>query len=192
MARRKVQFARGEYYHIYNRGCNKDKIFLSRENYGFLLRLLRPRMREFHISVIASCLMPNHYHFLLRQDTELSIRDMMQSLFNSYTKSFNAMFDRSGTLFEGPFQAIHVDEENYLIHLCRYIHRNPLDAGLVKSPEAWEFSNYREWIGKRHSGFVDTDFVHARFRVALDYINFVEEYVPPEKVVRSLSKYHLD
>ena len=189
MARRTVRFVPDGYYHVYNRGCNREKIFRSRENYLFLLRLLRRRVREYKIGIIAYCLMPNHYHFLLRQDSNLSIRDMMQSLFNSYSKAFNVMYHRSGTLFEGPFRAIHVDNEGYLIHLCRYIHRNPLDAGLVRLLESWEFSNYPDWIGKRRGILIDPEFVHAYFPNRSEYVKFVNEYIPPEKVARGLSKY---
>ncbi len=192
MARRKVQFAVGEYYHIYNRGCDKGKIFLADENYDFLLRLLEVRVREFHTTVIAYCLMPNHYHFLLRQDNDKSAGAMIQSLFNSYTKAFNSMYGRTGTLFEGPFKAIHVDKEHYLLHLSRYIHRNPLEAGLVHDLELWRYSNYLEWIKKRDSIFVDRSFVESSFASPTSYVQFVHEYEAPEKLKRALRKYVID
>ena len=114
MARRKVDFVQGEYYHIYNRGVNRQAIFRCEDNYVFLLQRLKRYVAQWQVVVIAYCLMPNHYHFVLRQGGEHAISSFVQSVFNSYTKACNKMYDRSGTLFEGPFRAAHVDDEAYL------------------------------------------------------------------------------
>lgn len=189
MAKRKVTFSRGCYYHVYNRGSNRQLIFRERENYLFLLKRFGKHALEMSITVVAYCLMPNHYHFLLRQDGDVSISDLMQAIFNSYSKAFNKMYKRSGTLFEGPFKSIHVDKENYLIHLCRYIHRNPLEAGLVNNLEVWPFSNYLEWVGGRDGKLVDRDFLNAYFRTAEDYIEFVKDLDDAERVKPKIKKY---
>jgi REP element-mobilizing transposase RayT len=68
----------------------------------------------------------------------------MQSIFNIYSKAFNSKYKHSGTLFEGNFKAILVDNTDYLLHICRYIHRNPMEAGMVNHPSEWKFSNYLE------------------------------------------------
>jgi REP element-mobilizing transposase RayT len=111
MARRKIQFAKGNYYHIYNRGCNREDIFRSEENYLFLLRRLKEKINVLRtsevrstscVTVIAYCLMPNHYHFLLRQETDVPLSELLQALFNSYSKAFNKMYQRNGTLFDHP------------------------------------------------------------------------------------------
>ena len=133
MGRRKTLFLLGHFYHVYNRGVNKKNIFRCRENYLFLLRRLKECAAKFHITLIAYCLMPNHYHFLLRQDTDVSISDFIQAVYNSYAKAFNRMYNRSGTLFEGPFKSILVDSDEYLAHLCRYIHRNPIDVARLSN-----------------------------------------------------------
>ncbi|MBI5215557.1 MAG: transposase [Ignavibacteriae bacterium] len=189
---RKVIFAQDEYYHIYNRGCNRENIFLSDENYRFLLRNLKSLVEEYNVCVIAYCLMPNHYHFLLRQDGEKNSGKLIQFLFNKYTKAFNAMHKRTGTLFEGPFKAIHVDKQEYLIHLCRYIHRNPLEAGLVANIEDWEYTNYLEWIGKRKGMLWDKEFVNDNFRTAEEYKKFVLEYISPKKLEEEWRKYRIE
>lgn len=189
MAKRKVTFSRGCHYHVYNRGSNRQLIFRERENYLFLLKRFGKHALEMSITVVAYCLMPNHYHFLLRQDGDVSISDLMQAIFNSYSKAFNKMYKRSGTLFEGPFKSIHVDKENYLIHLCRYIHRNPLEAGLVNNLEVWPFSNYLEWVGGRDGKLVDRDFLNAYFRTAEDYIEFVKDLDDAERVKPKIKKY---
>jgi len=88
------------------------------------------------LDVVAYCLMPTHYHLLvLLKEAELSHRMQLFSI--SYTKAMNARYDRVGALFQGAFQAKHVNRNDYLVHLSRYIHLNPVLAGLVERPEDW-------------------------------------------------------
>ena len=96
------------------------------------------------------------------------------------------MYNRRGTLFESPFKSIHVNDENYLVHLCRYIHRNPLEAKLVDDLEEWEFSNYAEWVNKRGGQLIDKEFVESYFKTADDYITFAKDTrsVKDQEVVR--------
>lgn len=189
MARRNVPFLPGYYYHIYNRGAHRLEIFRTDADYLFLLKLLRKQSLKYNISILAYCLMSNHYHFLLRQNGDLPVSDFMQAVFNVYSKAFNTKHKHSGTLFEGPFKAIWVDKPEYLFHLCRYIHRNPMDAGLVPDPADWQYSNYLEFVGKRAGVLVDREFVHENFGVAADYETFVMDYAPPEKTEKVLRHY---
>ncbi len=189
---RKVKFIPGHYYHVYNRGANRQPIFRTEENYIFLLRRVKKYATRFAISVIAYCLMPNHYHFLLRQESTHIISLFVQAVFNSYTKAFNKMFDRSGTLFEGPFRAIMVDRDEYLIHLCRYIHRNPLEAGLVNHPARWPFSNYLEWVGQRAGTLVDRALVREWFPSPADYERFVMEREPSPRMAAVIERLKLE
>lgn len=148
MAQREVKFEDGGFYHIYNRGAGKQEIIRAADNYQFLINKIRLRAKQTNIAVISFCLMPNHYHLLVRQDSYISAGLFVQLLFNSYSKAFNNMYGRSGTLFEAPFKAIQVDKTEYLTHLCRYIHRNPIEAGLVNHINGWKYSNYLDCIGK--------------------------------------------
>ena len=91
------------YYHIYNRGARQGSIFREPANYLFVLARMRHYAKAFSISVIAYCLMPNHYHFLLRQEGEAPAGSLPQSVFNSYTKAYNKRYEQSGTLFEHRF-----------------------------------------------------------------------------------------
>ncbi|MBM3150826.1 MAG: transposase [Chloroflexi bacterium] len=192
MARREIAFLPNQYYHIYNRGVNREPIFRADRNYYFLLQRFKENLPDNQVSAIAYCLMPNHYHFLLRQDGEIPISALMQAVFNSYTKAFNKAYARSGTLFEGPFRAVGVDTYEYLLHLCRYIHRNPLEAGLVNHPANWVFSNYLEWIGKRQGSLVEHEFVQENFPDPAEYEGFVLDYTPPEKVAKAMKKFEFD
>jgi len=135
--------------------------------------------------------MPNHYHFLLRQDGDVEINELMQAVFNSYVKAFNSMCNRSGVLFEGPFKSIHVDKETYLVYLCRYIHRNPLEAHLVADLGQWPHSNYLEWIGRRKGRLVDKDFIKSYFDKTSDYEAFVLETDVDKKISAGLRAYTL-
>ncbi|WP_287706938.1 MULTISPECIES: transposase [unclassified Microcystis] len=138
-------FQPGQYYHIYNRGNNRQDIFFERENYLFFLRLVRKYLLE-TLDVIAYCLMPNHYHLLIQlKKAELSAA--MQAFSLSYTKAINRRYGRVGSLFQGRFQAILVNDTEYLLNLSRYIHCNPVKAGLVSQPQEWEFSSFREYVG---------------------------------------------
>ena len=165
--------AAGHFYHVYNRGCNRENIFANDDNYRYLLRQAKKFLPKSSVSVIVYCLMPNHYHFLLRSDTNNAISRFIQHLFNSYTQAFNRQQGRNGTLFEGRVQSIRVDDETYLIHLCRYIHLNPVIAGLVSHPEEWQYSNYLEWIGKRDGTLIDRDLVRAYIAKPSDYEEFI-------------------
>ena len=189
MAIRKVLFLPNHYYHIYNRGAHKADIFRDDRDYVYLLKLLKEKAAAFDISVIAYCLMSNHYHLLLRQNGDATISQFMQAVFNIYSKTFNRKYGLSGTLFEGAFKAIFVDRYEYLLHLCRYIHRNPVEADMVKNPEQWHYSNYLEFIEQRDGELVDRDFVRENFGTPEEYRNFVMEYVPPEKTQKELRHY---
>jgi putative transposase len=189
MARRNIPFLPNNYYHVYNRGANKADIFLNDKDYVFLLKQIKDHIREFAITVIAYCLMSNHYHFVLRQNGEAKINDFMQAVFYVYSSAFNTIHKHSGTLFEGPFRSILIDKNEYLLHLCRYIHRNPLEAGMVIKPEQWHYSNYAEFIGKRNGVLVDHEFVKENFGTPEAYEDFVMSYIPPEKIRKGLRHY---
>ncbi|MBT9316817.1 REP-associated tyrosine transposase [Leptothoe spongobia] len=148
MPRRKTAFLPGQYYHLYNRGNNRQKIFFERDNYLFFLRRFRHYLVNSTLNVNAYCLMPNHYHFLVHL-CQQDFSQKMQAFTLSYTKAMNKRYRRCGSIFQGRFQAILVNSDAYLLHLSRYIHLNPVEAGLVKRPEDWEFSSYVDYVGLR-------------------------------------------
>lgn len=78
-------------------------------------------------------------------------------------------------MFEGSFKAIHVDDHNYLMHLIRYIHRNPINAQMVKELREWPYSNYLEWISERNGMLVDREFIKAYFATPSAYENFIND-----------------
>ena len=177
MPRRKISFIQGHYYHIYNRGAGRQAIFHENENYIYLLRLMKKVAFDLQITIIAYCLLPNHYHWLIRQDGLTSANQLPKRVFGSYAQAFNKRYQRSGTLFEGPFKAKHIHSDGYLYQLCAYIHRNPVKHGLTTTPEAWPYSNYLEWIGQRHGRLVDHKFINHMFPEPDEYINYVRDTI---------------
>jgi putative transposase len=194
MPRRDVNLYPGEYYHLYNRGHNRERIFYERENFIFFLR----RMREYLapvLDIVAYCLMYTHYHLLVRvkdaktsevcQTSEVSppssVSNAMQRFSISYTKAMNKRYDRVGALFQGAFQAKHVDDDKYLVHLSRYIHLNPVMSGLVERPEEWEFSSYQEYVGLHAGTLPRPQIVLAQFPSPGAYGEFVASYTADER-----------
>jgi putative transposase len=166
MPSRRVPFQAGNFYHVYNRGNNRQNIFFDRDNYLHFLHLMREHLVNNRVDILAYCLMPNHYHLLVYlQDDNLSAA--MHRLSVVYTKGINKLFDRSGSLFQGRFQSIHVNDQNYLIHLARYIHLNPVTAGFVDRAEEWEFSSYSEYAGLRLGTLPKMDYLKLQFQAEL-------------------------
>jgi REP element-mobilizing transposase RayT len=166
---KRIPFVRGGFYHIYNRGAGRQAIFYEDRNYVYVLRLLRQAAMESAVTVVAYCLLPNHYHWLLRQDGDVPAGKVPARVFGSYAQAFNRAYDRTGTLFEGPYKAREVETGAYFMNLCSYIHLNPVHHGLVDRPDAWPYSNYLEWIDRRPGTLVDRDLVRAYFASPYDY-----------------------
>lgn len=177
MPRPRPEFLPGCYYHIYNRGAHRVSIFYETDNYLFVLGKMKRYVRALQVTPIAYSLLPNHYHLLTRQDGEQRAGLLPQLVFNSYSKAYNRRYNHSGTLFEGSYRIILVEEETHLLHLCRYVHANPVKHGLVDRPEDWPYSNYLEWIGLRQGTMVDREFVRRYFPEAGAYEEFVWAYL---------------
>ena len=177
MAKRKTEFAPGCYYHLYNRGAHRRSIFYTDEDYLAFLARLKGHVGDCHISVIAYCLMPNHFHLLVRQDGERKAGLAVQFACNGYTQWFNLRHQHEGTLFQGRYQSLLIDNDEYLRHLCCYIHANPVKDGFALQPELWPYSNYREWIGCRHGSLVNHAFITAFFPASETYPAFVQSYL---------------
>lgn len=186
MPRRSLTFQSGCYYHLYNRGYACQNIFFERENYLYFLRLLRRYLIEQTFEVLAYCLMPNHYHLLVYCKSAC-VTERMRSLTLAYTKAINHRYNRIGTLFRGRYQATWIDREAYLHHLVQYIHLNPVNAEMVKAPEEWEFSSYRDYAGLRNGTLPQTRTIRELIGSEPAYRSFLkEQQLSPIAVVRSL------
>jgi putative transposase len=143
----------GCYYHLYNRGNNRENLFLHERNYRYFMDLYAKYVEPV-ADTYAFCLLKNHFHFLVRikQVEELNTQNQPQepsqafsNLFNAYAKSFNRAYQRTGALFQRPFGRIPVTSPAYFLRLVAYIHQNPQKHGFVDDFRDWPYSSY-SWI----------------------------------------------
>lgn len=169
---RKIYFENG-FYHVYNRGVEKRDIFIEPADYSFFLHLIkgalsplekqklfdegifRPRRKNFFgkIDLLCYVLMPNHFHFILRQNDKLSVTEFIRSILTSYSMYFNKKYSRVGTLFQGVFKAIDIHDENYLLWLSRYIHLNP--ANFINYP----YSSYDDYLQNKNTPWINKSLI---------------------------------
>jgi putative transposase len=178
------QWAPEAIYHVYNRGNNKQAIYLDQHDYATFLNLMKRGLqqkvtadpfgrpnRNWHddIELLAFCLMPNHFHLLLYQRSERAISDFMRGLSTSYVGYFNKRHHRVGHLFQDIFKASHIDEDAYWQHISRYIHLNP------RAWRTWEWSSLPYYLHDKHADWVRPERVLDVFEGG-DYLSFVEDY----------------
>lgn len=200
---RAVPLVTGEFYHIYNRGIARQPVFLSKRDYQrFILtlsyyRFLNPRVKlsrllqlpegvrkdyiteleekgKKTVEVVSFVLIPNHFHLLLRQTANNGISTFMRLTINSWTRYFNTKHNRPGALFQGAFKAVHVETDEQLIHLSRYIHLNPLVTFLVKEKDflSYPWSSLPDYL-KGKSTLVEVEPVLSHFASPKVYQKFV-------------------
>lgn len=182
-------FAEGQYYHVYNRGAGKQRIFFIEDNYQYLVQLMAGYARKYYVTVIAYCLMPNHYHFMLRQESDRPLSKFINVLFSTYAQAVNIQQGRSGTLFEGRFQYKLVADLTYVLQLTRYIHLNPMKAHLASCPEEWPYSDYKAWAGMSEPVLGDKAFIRGNFALGTDYQAFVADIADETKHHEKLLEY---
>lgn len=182
----KTIYSPGVYYHIYNRGVNRQPIFFADHNWGFFIRRLREHFTEELVHIVAYCLMPNHYHLLIYVLCDAFGHEVMQPFGTSYTKAINQEQNRVGPVFQGRFKGKQVEKDGYLLHLSRYIHRNPVEAGLVTHPADWPYSSYRDYIGLRQGTLPQSEVILAQFASVASYAAYVEEGDDKYKPIRHL------
>ncbi len=161
MPLRRTIFLPESYYHIYNRGSEKRTIFLDHRDYTKFLDRTKENAEKYAIEVLCYCLMPNHYHFLLKQTSKASIASFMNALQLGHAKYFNTKYKRVGPLFQGRFKAKPVESESYLLQLSGYIHKNPITK-LIDSKNAKDSRNrllqkLREFPYSSYHEYLDTE-----------------------------------
>ena len=154
MARRPRLFAAGVLYHVIVRGNQRQKTFTSDSDYqAYIERLARYRKRYGYV-LYAYCLMPNHVHLLV-ESAEPPLSKFMQGLQQSYSQYFNVKHHKSGHVFEGRYKAILCQKDEYLLELIRYIHLNPVRAGMVKTPERYRYSAHHIYLQGKATETID-------------------------------------
>lgn len=159
-------FAEGEIYHVYNRGNRKQEIFREERNYVRFLERATMYAAAEHIAVLAYCLIPNHYHFLVQQQGDQPVSRLSLRLQVSYARYINLKYHETGHLFERRFQARRVTSDAYLLHLTRYIHLNPFQhlravRAAVRRARAYPWSSCAAYLGERDDPAIDLKVVRA-------------------------------
>lgn len=218
---RKSDFAPGEYYHLYSRGNGKRKIFLSdqdRLRFQVLLYIAnnveavhlsnhqgRSLMEMFNlerpatlVNIGAYCLMPNHFHLLVREKNDHGISSFMKKLLTAYSMYFNTRYEHTGGLFEGRFRSEHLDDDRYLNYIYAYIHLNPVK---IKDPKNWErkiiprpaqalqflkqyrYSSFSDYLGQsRTEGTIlERKTFPAYFAKTADFSEFIKDWMEYEE-----------
>lgn len=156
-------------YHIIQRGNNRQVIFKSDHDRFYYLELLRKSKQKYKFLLYAYCLMNNHLHLAL-YDNGTDISHIMRSLNGSYASYYNKKYQRSGHLFQDRFKSELVTKDEYILELSRYIHNNPVKAGLVKNPEGYRWSSFRQYMSHRKdkNNLVDIEFILSLFSHNID------------------------
>jgi putative transposase len=163
MARSKRLQIPGLLRHVMARGNGRMSIFLDDVDYRQFVYLLGDVVESRQMECLNYCVMPNHYHATLRP-TLPNLSEAVRSINSRYAQWWNRRHERVGHVFQGRFKDQIVQQEGYLLSLCRYIALNPVRAGLVESPDNWEWSSYAATTGLRPSPpFLAVDSVLHQF-----------------------------
>ncbi|HQS22426.1 MULTISPECIES: transposase [unclassified Acidovorax] len=136
-------------HHIIQRGNNRQMIFADTQDFATMMALLAENAHKFAVAVHAYVLMDNHFHLLATPATAEALPLMMQAVGRSYVRYFNQRHARSGTLWEGRYRSTLIETERYLLACMVYIDLNPVRAGMVAQPGAWQWSSHAHYLGQR-------------------------------------------
>lgn len=174
----------GALYHVIARGNRRQPIFQDAVDYRRYLDLLARYQQRHGATLYAYALMPNHLHLLLSPG-RLSLAKTMQGVQQTYTRHFNTRHRVTGHCFQGRYKAIMCQSDAYLLELVRYLHLNPVRAGLTEAPDAYQWSSHRLYLGGRDAGGVAVERVlgqlaGARGRAVAAYQAFIQAALPAD------------
>lgn len=208
----------GEIYHIFNRSVAGQPIFSGNKYYQRALetldfyRFLRPSLRFSHynrltpegriiflenlktkgtkqVDFFAYCLMPNHFHFLIKEVKELGTQTFLRNFQDSYARYFNVKNERSGSLFQLMFKAVRIETEEQLLHVTRYIHLNPLSTYVLRNAsdlETYPWSSFSEYIGKQKANIVEKEFILGFFPSVESFKKFTMDRVDYQRELEKI------
>ncbi len=202
MVTRKTTFVNNEFYHVYNRGVDKRDIvmdendsdrfmksvllFNSKKPIGSIFErmLIKNKLNQFGgetaklVNIVAYCLNPNHFHFILEQVTEGGISEFMKRLGGGYTWYFNNKYKRSGSLFQGVFKSVHIDDNQYLLNLSVYVNLNNRAHKFGGETAKLVRSSWNEYVIENNQSSYDLchkDIILSQFKKNSEYKNFAEK-----------------
>jgi len=166
------------FYHVMVRGINKNDLFLEDEDKKYFLHVLADKKEQCDFLLPAYCLMDNHVHMLIKEQT-MGLSNIMKSVNVTYAGYFNRKYDRVGPLFQGRYRSEDIEDENYFLAVARYIHQNPMKAGMVSAPELYKWSSYSDYINiDKQNKLADTGIIlemfgYERGNVSEEFKNFM-------------------
>lgn len=215
------EYEAGSCYHIYNRGVNKQSIFENGKDYKVFLSYLEfylDPLLDFdsntdlrglsswvkvspskvlknyngEITLFAYCLMPNHFHLMVKQNSEHGIESFMRSLSTKYVRYYNSRYKRVGPLFQGPYKAVKIDNEYQFVYLSKYIHRNPIDlrdsGDSPRRLSKYKYSSYGNYLRLFTQSWINTSEILELFSIYnknSSYPVFVEDGEPDDVTIIS-------
>jgi putative transposase len=216
---KKLNFSTGEIFHVFNKSIANYGIFkdlnnsqrfintldyynsglinesfskyLKRndDNYNNCLSLFYPK--EFpYLKFLSYCVMPDHYHLLLKILKDGCLSKYISDVENSFTRYFNIKFERKGPLWQTSFKAVRIKSDQQLLHVSRYIHLNPTTSGLVERPEDWKFSSYQDFISNKK--ILEEMVTEISISHPVEYRKFVEDQKDYQKELKLIQKLILD
>ncbi|MCG2725706.1 MAG: transposase [Elusimicrobia bacterium] len=213
---RKDTLANDEIYHIFNKSISRYIVFNSDVEYGrfvhtfrfcnliapndnerfsrFIKKNINGNLENFSertlVTIIAYCIMPTHFHFIVKQVSDNGIAKFISKIANSYSKYFNFRHNRSGPLWQGRFKNVLIKTDEQLLHLTRYIHLNPVTAYIVNKPEEWKFSSYNEYMNSAKDKICEFSDI-LEIKPAL-YKEFVEDNISYQRELTKIKKIILE
>ena len=205
-------FVNQSYYHLYNRGVAKQKIFSEMNDclrllktFGFYLddahktKLSEISKKEFKIinltepkkplvEIICFCLMPNHFHLLIKQLIDNGISTFIRRSLDSYTRYYNRKHDRVGPLFQGRFKSVPVESDEYILHLSRYIHLNPFSNKLAAEADEYPWSSYNNYLRNQRTRICHPKFLLDLLGSTKEYHKITEDYKEYTQSLEEINK----
>lgn len=217
MALRKTPLITGFTYHVFNQGIDRRTTFTNKREYNRALQTFKFYLYNQHITklsyylssgtnqlgllqqvqqhpklvaILAFCLMPNHFHFVLRQEVDGGISKFMADFQNSYTKYFNTKHTRKGSLFLNPFRALRVETDEQLLHLIRYVHLNPYTSGIISTTRelfTFPYSSLPYYFQETPPDqSIYTDMIHSFFTTTQKHQQFIQDQSGYQKTLAQI------
>lgn len=194
------------FYHIYNRGYNRQTVFHDGQDYGTFLYLFKKylepgfKQRKFlpngeeyfvepdhvylELDLLAYCLMPNHFHLLVFQKTIGGMTKLMRRVATSYSNFFNQKYQKEGSPFQDIYKAVRITTEEQLVHTSRYIHINPIEIIGSDELKVYPYSSYSYYLSLKKPVWLKTEKVLSSFGSIHSYKNFVDEFIKSDEEIR--------